>query len=199
MENKLYALSLNISKKVEKTITGYKFNDDLNKIIAMSLFELSRQHFNSILVLLDKNFNHSAGALLRPIIETHYRAQWIMFIADETQVKNISNGSIQFPKITKIAKSLDKQFNTKSFSKEGFKHLHDLTHGGIEQILRFIDNTSIQSCYSSQDIDYILETSTKNICFFLSTTGLFLEDDNLLKLGNKMIIDFDNKIKEQRC
>ena len=194
----LYNYSLKLQEQIENMITNYKFEDELSNILVMALFKIAIQHHQSILLLLNQGNDNSAGALVRPLIEATYRGQWIIFIANVEIIQKLSIGEENFPSISKIGKSLNEKHKATGFlTSSNNKHLHDLTHGGIEQILRMIDGLEIRTNYSVQDIDYILEESTKHMCLFFVALGIQLDNQEFITLGSQLIIEYNDKIKTE--
>ncbi len=187
-------LSKTIMSKIENLITKYSFAHSKKSILIIALFELARQHHQSILILIENKNINSAASLLRPLVEAHYRAQWVQNIASDNEIEKIVDGSKNFKTLRPISEKLDKKYQVKSFSKD-LDTLNDFTHGGIQQIFRMIENKTIKSNYSKRDVNFILETSNKNLCFFLHSIGVYLNDEKLMQEGSKLIVNFDQKCK----
>ena len=186
----MFKYSKNISEEIEDTVTKYTFQDSSKSILIVSLFELARQHHQSILLLIEtKNYN-SASALLRPLVEACYRANWCHTFATDKEIENLLNDKLRFKTLNPIAKELDRKYNVTTFSQD-INILNDFTHGGIQQVFRMINKNTIKSNYFTTDLDNILEIANKNICLFLHVIGVHLDDDELIKKSQCMIMDFN--------
>lgn len=116
--------------------------------LVFSQYLLCRQHNSAIMLLFAHGaLDGSARALLRPVMESSLRCEWLMLIATGKQLKRIAeHDDYAWRSLEKMAKSLD------CLQKEDFRvhavetdttHIHSFTHGGSQAVARNISPTGI--------------------------------------------------------
>ena len=167
--------------------------DDLRERIVAGFLNLSLAHFNSILQLIEMKMYSSAFALLRPLFDSAYRAIWFNLIASDDELKKFSTDTTYKVKETwKLAKEIDKKEGSDTFHKVCDKNLnllHDMTHGGINQIARqFSENGRFVCATFSEDEIIALLNGAKGLISMILITYNNSQDDDLLKeLGNEIL------------
>jgi hypothetical protein len=117
--------------------------------LVFSQYLLCRQHNAAIILLFANGLDGSARALLRPVIESSLRCEWLLMIATSTDLKRIADhDDYAYKRLQQLAKLLD------AFRKEDFRthallteesHIHSFTHGGSQAVARNISPTGIVS------------------------------------------------------
>ena len=167
--------------------------DDLRERIVAGFLNLSLAHFNSILQLIEMKMYSSAFALLRPLFDSAYRAIWFNLIASDDELKKFSTDTTYKVKETwKLAKEIDKKEGSDTFHKVCDKNLnllHDMTHGGINQIARQFseDGRFVCTTFSEDEIIALLNGAKGLISMILITYNNFQDDDLLKELGNEIL------------
>ncbi len=123
--------------------------------ISAGLLHLSLEHFGSIVILVEKNLNGSASALIRLQYEALIRGVWYQYCASDVQVERFSAGKNP-PDIKTMINSIEAKLE---FKNKAFTYVHEsswvtmngYTHGGIEQIQRRYSDTEIKSRFTDEE------------------------------------------------
>ncbi len=114
-----------------------------------SQYLLCRQHNSAISLLFAQGgaLDGSARALLRPVIETSLRCEWLLVLATGKQLKRIAeHDDYVWKKLESMAKSLDvlqkEDFRVHSLETDT-SHIHSFTHGGSQAVARNISPAGI--------------------------------------------------------
>jgi hypothetical protein len=118
-------------------------SDNDEKMLVGIFYSLAREHFTAILYLLRAGqFDGSAFALARPLVEAAYKAHWLYCCAKPATVARIKAGGNCFPPFSDIAELIEKKMDAEgifTFIAPLIKSLHGFTHGGMEQMARRIN------------------------------------------------------------
>jgi hypothetical protein len=140
--------------------------DTDEKLLVAGIFSLVMEHHGAILHLLKTGqFDGSAFALVRPLIEGAYRAHWIYACAEPDKVLRIKNGENGYPKsLIHIAKEVEKKTEAGGFFASIAPYtqaLHGYTHGGLEQLgRRFNSAGDLTPDYSDAEKIEIVRVTT---------------------------------------
>jgi hypothetical protein len=126
------------------TMPGGFVSDTDVKILVAALFSLTLEHHGAILYLLKAGqFDGSALALVRPLIDGTYRAHWIYACAKPDIVLRIRNGEeTVYPGLINMATEVEKKSDAGGMFAAIAPYIHALhgyTHGGLEQLGRRFD------------------------------------------------------------
>jgi hypothetical protein len=109
---------------------------DDNRTTLLALFtSLAMEHFRGIVLLIESQVAVGcAFALLRPLLESIARGEWLYLCGTEADRDAFITGNLQFKGLQQLAKDVDEAAGvglwlgnyTKSYT-----HLCDFTHGGI--------------------------------------------------------------------
>jgi hypothetical protein len=128
---------------IQKTMPDKFVPDTDVKLLVASIFSLVMEHHGAILYLLRAGqFDGSAFALVRPLIDCAYRAHWIHACAKPDIVLRIKNGEDVFPGLVNMAAEIEKKVDADGFFPSVtpyIRALHGYTHGGLEQLGRRFD------------------------------------------------------------
>ena len=123
-----------------RTIPDKFLSDTDEKILVAAFFSLSLEHHGAILHLIrEGQFDGSAFALVRPLIDAAYRAHWIYACAKPEIVLRIKKGEDVYPGLPNMASEIEKRSDAGGiFATIGpyLRALHGYTHGGLEQLGR---------------------------------------------------------------
>jgi len=118
---------------------GFVSDTDV-KIIVAALFSLTLEHHGAILYLLKAGqFDGSAFALVRPLVEASYRAHWVYACAKPDIVTRLKNGEEVEPGLINMATEVEKKVDGGGIFSSIAPHikaLHAYTHGGLMQTAR---------------------------------------------------------------
>lgn len=142
-----------------------------NKIIA-AYFSMIHEYHAAIIKLIELKMYSAAAALLRPIVDALYRAEWISCYADEVIINKIDTNTYTYKNLNQLAEEIDK-YNGIEYFKQSYAHffpaLHGLTHGGIEQIGRRFEGNAIGCFFTEKEVVEILVIANSHLIIMLSS------------------------------
>ena len=130
---------------------------DSNEIaLVTGLFVLAAEHHGAILYLLRTGqYDGSAFALMRPLIDACYRAHWVYACAKPKTLERIAAGEDCYPPPRNMAEEVEKKIDTGGFFLSIIPKidlLHSYTHGGYEQLVRrFATNGDVKPDYTDDE------------------------------------------------
>ena len=153
---------LEIAKELSTWIHGrtdhknYPYNPGLN------LWQQSQDICDAIRILLEANLPGPAWALARPMLDTYVRGLWLINHASDEEVNKFLAGN-KLPGFDKLLDAIGNDEETGGawihkiceLNREAF---HDLTHGGIEHVLRRITDDSIEPNYPEEEKIRLMHT-----------------------------------------
>lgn len=143
------------------------FIDDGKELpLVAGLYSLSREHFSAILYLLRAGqFDGSAFALARPLVEAVYKATWLYSCAKDRTIKRIRSGEQCYPSLPDMADLVEERMQSEgifSYIVPIIKSLHGYTHGGIEQLgRRFDQHGNVRPNYPDEEKIELIELVTR--------------------------------------
>lgn len=151
-----------------RTIPDKFLSDTDEKILVAAFFSLSLEHHGAILHLIrEGQFDGSAFALVRPLIDAAYRAHWIYSCAKPEIVLRIKKGDDVYPGLTNIASEIEKRSDAGGiFATIGpyLRALHGYTHGGLEQLGRRFDaEGNVRANYSDGEKCEAIKATTGHL------------------------------------
>ena len=140
---------------IQKTIPDRFIGDTDVMLLVASMF-LVMEHHGAILYLLRTGqYDGSAFALVRPLIDSAYRAHWVYACAKPDIVVRIKNGEDVFPGLINMATEIRSRVDYGWFFPSiapYIKALHGYTHGGLEQLSRRFDaGGNVAPSYSDEE------------------------------------------------
>ncbi len=144
-------------------------------IMAASSFQHALDIADGIIVLIDNNLPGVAFTLLRSLHESYVQAVWLLNVATEDQLTRYENGIC--PKLQTLVKQIGDEEETggafiKGMTEKNISDFHNLTHGGVEHLMRRQTETSIEPNYRSEEIEALLRARNQYAtlsAFFLLT------------------------------
>jgi hypothetical protein len=127
--------------------------------LCLIYWTLCFEHHYSILLLSRNGMNASAFALLRPFEEAFFR-MFIVMHGTQNQFESIRNGTYTTDfndASARLSKHLGQGATIQDLYKVRIKRLHGFTHGGHEQVSRFVDGKDIVSNFAERDIREMIE------------------------------------------
>lgn len=125
-----------------------------NHMLAGTLYALSMEHREAILLLVRHNARSSAFALWRPTYEAYMRGYWAENCATDQDFSNIKANNNQLPKLEQIVSRLEKfepeteHARTKSAV---WKTMSHFAHGGIQALARWMGPDGIGSNHPDEE------------------------------------------------
>lgn len=119
----------------------------LRSDFARRAIDLALEHHSAIVGLVLHGHYGSAGALLRPLLESGACAYWVMYSADNAWIRDLSKAARgestrDIPELVDMLKSMKDEFFPVDEMRKGFQNkgpstwLHKFTHGGVLQLSR---------------------------------------------------------------
>lgn len=146
--------------KIGEIVTRYDYPNDNKSLILLAYYSIVVEHHTAIHLLIQNNLYGSAFALVRPIYETLYRAQWVNGCATEEQINKVIKGHDIFPKMNKMVKDIDSAYGTGNFwqmiKSNSWPAMNDYTHTGIRQIGRRFKEDEVLPNYDSGELIEVL-------------------------------------------
>ncbi len=111
---------------------------------------------DAIIILLEHNLPGPALVLARPMHEGYVRSVWLLEHASDESVKKFELGIC--PRLPELLKQIGEEPESsgafiKGMSDLNLSSFHDLTHGGIEHIIRRMTDAAVEPTYSSDEIE----------------------------------------------
>lgn len=140
-----------ISDYVERAIKFHNFvlnnfphgsyKSERREVLFVALCDLCLEHHGAIITLIQSaQYDGSALALLRPLLETFLRAYWTLYCAKDDELALITGNGAAFPSLTVCARTIEEYFTKNNYQglfalgHDYVKQLHGFTHSGIEQL-----------------------------------------------------------------
>ena len=184
IESELLVAALARSEAIEQKVIEESPDEvsgaSLPFLTAKAMTVLMQHHMSIRLLVKNGGLDASATALFRPYLEVGFKVLWMKYLAKPEQIRQIDEGDALFPPISK-------QLGTKIAQKSGrdtyrrqlqdLHIVHDLTHGGPEQLHRqYTPKTGIRS---GRDISEIATLVDRTAVF---TELVFLEAITILRM-----------------
>jgi hypothetical protein len=149
--------STHLSSEIWERLSTQAQLDDKGKL-AMAALNVCLSHREAILELLRLDARTSAMALGRSLLESYVVGVWIYQIADTALLRRWTEHRHEFS-----FESAAQKLRKKHEHGEIFEHLrlhyrtfNDYTHGGIRQLSRWIQPTSVEPVYSDGEMVELL-------------------------------------------
>jgi hypothetical protein len=132
----------------------------------------------------------SAFALVRPLLETMFRALWISAVAKQSQIKKASRDKLKFPCMSQMLDEIDQSYSTgvlfQSFKGSNWKAMCSYAHSGALQIAWRFTNGEVKPSYSDAEILEVLKVTNTAVMLltgtFFVSMGCHREADETQKM-----------------
>lgn len=153
-------------------------------MIAGASLLLAHEHHSSISTLVLSKHYAGASALLRPLLEATVIAGWSIYCPKPELVVDILFGRQKIPDIRKMMARLDGVSELNGLLglyeiDRQINWLHELTHGGMQQLGRRYSKNLHTSTFDTKEIEGILFLSDWLWCFGLTTSLLITRSEVL--------------------
>ena len=153
-----------VVRNVPDSFTG----DTDEKMLVGSYFSLILEHHGAILHLFQTGqFDGSALALVRPLIDAAYRAHWVYSSASPENITKLRNGEKCDPGLINMAEAVERNVDAGGFFltiTPYINALHGYTHGGLEQLGRRFDaGGDIRPTYSDGEKTEAIRATTAHL------------------------------------
>ena len=142
-------------------IDGQQVSSEAGVRLASAAFDLVMGYQKAIVLLVDGKIYGPAFAMIRPIREVFVRGVWLAKSATDEQVCDVV-GKGEFPGFNTLLEAIEK---TESYSggqlsemsKTTIHWMHDMTHGGREQLVRRLSDTAIEPVFEKDELVELLD------------------------------------------
>ena len=164
----------NVANLISEIYENKVFANGEKESLFLTYFDLAEEHLMGIHLLLFKDLNGSAFALVRPFYETFFRALWVNAKATPTELEEIRNDEFKFKNMTKIAEDIDRFYIDENIYQDFFKNLKqvvwkimsDFIHSGSNQLSRRWKNNKLEPNYTENEILEVIIEVTKTYLWF---------------------------------
>lgn len=158
---------------IGKVVHGAQISTEDKYRVSAALFNISLQHANAIVVLIDSGLTSSAFALVRPMFETYVRASWIFNCAQGAVVERLVSEDEFKENLPSMLRDLDGVRNLKGYLAHfgtNLSGLHSYTHGGLRLIAQNLTEKDIGQAFPDSEVVNMLKFAS--VISFLSFTGI---------------------------
>lgn len=152
---------------------GKPFGNTEKQTLFLAYFDIDVEHMQSLHLLISKDLNGSAFALIRTIYETFFRALWVNAYATPEELEKIRNDSFNFMSNGGMGhkiERLDDYYTGNDFFKDlkigVWGTMSDYTHSGSYQLSRRWTNSELTPSYKESEILEIIIEVTKTYLLF---------------------------------
>ncbi|MFV0677780.1 DUF6988 family protein [Variovorax sp. tm] len=139
--------------------------------IAMTMFMLTLEHRQAIMLLVHHGARSPAAALIRPIFEAYFRGVWALKVATKEQIQNILGDHPRVPTLDTVLQQLRKNEATRHLAAyDSWKASGDYVHSGPLQLNRWLSSGGIEPLHPDSDAIDMLELS--DFCGLLACIGM---------------------------
>ncbi|MCW8930748.1 MAG: DUF5677 domain-containing protein [Gammaproteobacteria bacterium] len=129
--------------------------NDKRTVMALSILQQALDVTDGLVILLENNLPGPALALARPMHEGYVRGVWLLAHASEESVERFETG--RCPNFPELLKQIGDDPETggafiKGMTDLNLSSFHDLTHGGMEHVIRRTTGSAIEPNYSEDEI-----------------------------------------------
>lgn len=156
-------------------------------VMAVAIFQQALDISDGIVLLFDNNLPGPAMALARPLHEGYVRGLWLLEHASEEKVEKFTAG--QCPNFPALLKDIGEAPETGGKFVKGMTDLnldsfHDLTHGGMEHVIRRYTESAIEPNYAEEEIINLIKVRNK---YYMLITCFLLQIANEQKSMEELI------------
>ena len=136
-----------------------EFPNGVRERTAMSIFQLSLDLHDAIIVLLDAKLPGPALSLARPLFESYIRGFWLFNCASDKALNNFLNGKC--PSLAALVDAVENNVETGGAWIHANKNhnlisFNDLTHGGSEHVRRRNMDNSVEPNYPEEELESLV-------------------------------------------
>lgn len=173
-------------------VDGIDIPSGKREAAAIALFQQTLDIADAIVVLLEKKLPGPALTLARPMHEAFVRAVWLLNHATESGVDQFVKGKC--PNFPTLLKEIGDDYETggnwiKGMSELNLKSFHDLTHGGMEHVVRRMTEEAIEPNYRADELLNLLKVRNQ---YYINTTIYLLR----LVSGESQLLELSTKRRE---
>lgn len=146
---------LEIAKELSTWIHERTNEKDYPKNHGLTLLQQSQDVCDAIRILLEANLPGPAWALARPVLDAYVRGLWLLNHASDEEISEFLADN-KLPGFDELLDAIGNDEETggawiQKICEFNRKDFHDLTHGGIEHVLRRTTDHSIEPSYPDDE------------------------------------------------
>lgn len=173
----------NVFQELVKISPDERASDNRTTLLAL-FTSLAIEHFRAIVLLVESQVAiGSAFALLRPLLESIARGEWLYLCGTEKDCDAFIRGGLQFKGLRQLTKEVDEKAGVGEWLGNytgSYTHLCDFTHGGVLAVgLRLTASGSIEPNYAESRIRLLLENATRMLVLHFAIVSQVDGDDAL--------------------
>jgi hypothetical protein len=187
--------------KIEKLVLarGQAPTGDRNTLL-MAYWSLVFELQRAVLCLIDHKFYGAAFALVRPIIETVFRAH-VAVMGSADDLRKLHSDEYRTNLVT-VGKEIDTAFGTEGFF-ENFLNgartaLHSYTHAGLMQLGRRFSGTDLVATYREAEIVEVIRTCTSSVFMVNNLVTKHLGFEEEWKQNTGLFAEWGNNTPERQ-
>ena len=140
-----------IRERVWDLLERHAYPDDERHTWVEGSLSVALEHHEAISLLIKRQLNGSAFALVRPMVETVVRAHWINAVASDEQVAQARRDDKNaFPSMSKMSEAVDKVYGATELFRQftsAWDAMCSYTHSGARQIALRFTGTELKPRY----------------------------------------------------
>jgi uncharacterized protein DUF6988 len=179
-----------IRSRLRELLPCDEYPSDTKTTMLFAYVDIALEHHEAIFLLIKSKLFGSAFALVRPLLETMFRALWINEVANQSQIEKASRDELKFPCISQMLEEIDKSYSSnilfRSFKGSSWKAMCSYAHSGALQIARRFTNGEVKPSYSDAEILEVLRVTSTAVMLltgtFFVSMGCHREADETKKM-----------------
>jgi hypothetical protein len=162
-----------IRERLWDLLERHAYPDDERSTWVEGSLAVALEHHEAISLLIKRQLNGSAFALVRPMVDTVVRAHWINAVASDEQVAQAREDKNVFPSMSEMSEAVGKAYGAdelfQQFTSE-WEAMCSYTHSGARQIALRFTGTDLKPRYNEEAKVEVLHFTNMALLFL---TGMF--------------------------
>jgi hypothetical protein len=148
--------------------------------LLVAYLDIALEHHEAVALLIKTKLYGSAFALVRPLLETLFRALWINGCATPDQVQEVAHrDDTKFPRMDQLVAIIDQTYATDNFfasiKNASWAAMCSFTHSGLSQLVRRFTDGDVKPNY--RDVEIVQVLNNTNTAIILLSRMFFLSAD----------------------
>lgn len=192
-----------IRKRLWDLLERHTYPDDERSTWVEGSLAVALEHHQAIALLIERQLNGSAFALLRSMVDTVVRAYWINLVANDDQVEQARQDNKNvFPSMPKMSEAVDKALDADEFFRQftsSWDAMCSYTHSGARQIALRFTGTNLKPRYNEKARVEVLNFTNIALLFltgmFFVSTGHHPEATETRTIILDYVTEFDERLR----
>ncbi len=198
----LTARGAEIRARVRELQPSRKYDAENETAWLLGSVEIALEQHEAIWLLIERRLTGAAFALVRPLVDTVVRAQWINAIATEQQIEQASKDIDIFPGMLQMRDAVSQAYHADRFFQpllSEWAAMCSYTHSGARQIARRFTRDEVKPSYTDGERAEVLYAATFALLllmrtFFMSVGNQQAEADEVEALHVQFINEFIERL-----